>query len=434
MKVSAHLGAISWSMADKMLYVGYGFVQFVQIAALPKEVFGVFNLLVMLNTWIMMVSDGSALAGVIQFGSDVNERPRVNLLAILIHTIVVMGSSLLIFVFSEPLAQLFKTRELTSVALWLPVYCFLTLPRMFCLKFLFRDMRMRDLFFADLVWFGVRTLMTIWAISHGGLNTFEDILLIDLVGIGASSLVSMVLTRKDIVFSREGSMTVRTFLGYGLPLAAATALNTAPRLLDGFVVTVFFGVGVNGVYASAKNLYRVFEQGFDAVTTLMYPAAVRMFSQNRIQDLQILVTKAVSFTLLPVILIVAILQLGASGMILGLLGPKYALAVTHYDLLSLSALIMPFGLLGTVILAMGSSASILLYSAAGMISSLGMLVLVGYADQPQLVGLGIVTNTLVVSVLYTIHVKRSLGLPLRAFSRVLPDARNLLRRFRKGGT
>lgn len=432
MKVSAHLGAISWSMADKMLYVGYGFVQFLQIAALPKEVYGVFTLLVALNSWIMMVSDGSALAGVIQFGVDVDERPRVNMLAMLIHIIVVMGSSGLMFVFSEPLTELFHVREFALVAQWLPLYCLLTIPRMFCLKILYRDMRMRDLFVADAIWFGVRTFMTIWAISHGGLNTFEDILLIDLVGIGASSLVSMVMTRREMIFSSKGMMTLRTYLGYGLPLAAATALNTAPRLLDVYVIAAFFDVGVVGVYNPAKNLYRIFEQGFDAVTTLMYPAAVRMFAQRRIEDLQTLVTKAVSFTLLPVIVIVAILELGASNLIITFLKPEYAAAVGHFDVLTLSALIMPFGLLGTIILAMGQSASILRYSSIGVVSSFAVLILVGYAEQPGLVGLGLVANTLIVSLFYTVHVKKSLDLPMRAFSRVLPDARNLLRRFHKG--
>lgn len=434
MKVTAHLGAISWSMADKMLYVGYGFVQFLQIAALPKEVYGVFTLLVALNSWIMMVSDGSALAGVIQFGVDTAERPRVNMLAMLIHVLVVMGTSGLMYVFSQPLTELFHVREFTLVAQWLPLYCLLTLPRMFCLKILYRDMRMRDLFIADAVWFGVRTIMTVWAISHGGLSTFEDILLIDLVGIGASSLVSMLMTRKDMIFSRQGMMTLRTYLGYGLPLAAATALNTAPRLLDVYVIAAFFDVGVVGVYNPAKNLYRIFEQGFDAVTTLMYPAAVRMHAQKRTQDLQTLVTKAVSFTLLPVIVIVAILELGASNFIITFLKPEYAAAVGHFDVLILSALIMPFGLLGSIVLAAGHSASILKYSAVGVFSSFLVLFLVGYSGEAQLIGLGLVANTLVVSILFTVHVQRELNLPLSAFSRVLPDARNMLRRFRGGAS
>lgn len=430
MKLTSHLGAISWSMADKLLYVGYGFVQFLQIAALPKEVYGVFTLLVALNSWIMMVSDGSALAGVIQFGVHTEDRPRVNMLAMMIHLLVVFGCVGLIFLFREPLAQLVAP-EFSTVALWLPVYAVLTIPRMFCLKILYRDMRMRDLFIADAVWFGVRTAMTIWFISQGRLTSFEDILFVDFAGMGASSLIAVVMTRKDLIFSRIGTMNLRTYLGYGIPLAAATALNTAPKLLDVYVIAAFFNVGVVGVYNPAKNLYRIFEQGFDAVTTLMYPAAVRMHAQGRKHDLQTLTTKAVSFTLIPIIGIVAILELGASNLIITFLKPEYAAAVGHFDVLTLSALIMPLGVMGTIILAMGQSASILRYSAIGVASSFLVLVLVGYSGQADLIGFGLVANTVVVSILYAVHVQRSLGLPLKAFSRVVPDVRNVLVRIKE---
>ncbi len=428
MKVTAHLGAISWSMADKLLYVGYGFVQFIQIAALPKEVYGVFTLLVALNSWIMMVSDGSALAGVIQFGVEPSERPRVNMLAMTIHVAVVLGSSGLMYLLREPLTTAFHVEEFILVAQWLPLYCLLTLPRMFCLKILYRDMRMRDLFVVDAIWFGVRTALTLWAVSEGRLTTFEEILVVDFAGMGASSLIAILMTRKDMIFSRKGAMSARTYLGYGVPLAAATALNTAPKLLDVYVIAAFFDVGVVGVYNPAKNLYRIFEQAFDAVTTLMYPAAVRMHAQGRVQDLQTLVTKAVSFTLIPIIIVVAILELGASNLIITFLKPEYAPAVDHFNVLITSAIIMPLGLLGTIILAVGQSASILRYSAVGVAVSFLVLLAVGYSGQAHLVGLGLVANIVVVSLLYTVHVRRILDLPLSSFTRVVPDLRNALAR------
>ena len=101
MKLTAHLGKITWSLADKVLYVAFGLVQFVQIAALPAEVYGVFTLLVALNTWIMIVSDGSALAGIIQYGVHPEERKRVNLMALIIHTIVVRIASSVLFAFAS---------------------------------------------------------------------------------------------------------------------------------------------------------------------------------------------------------------------------------------------------------------------------------------------------------------------------------------------
>lgn len=436
MKVTQHLGAISWSLADKFLYVGYGFVQFLQIAVLTKEVYGVFTLLVSLNAFIMMVSDGSALAGMIQFGVNTQERPRVNLLALMIHSVVVMGTPAVLYILSEPIAVLTGKSEFMLVAQWLPLYCLLTLPRMYCLKFLYRDMRMRDLFMVDAVWFGVRTILTIWAIAQGRFTTLEEVILVDFIGMGASSLIAIIITRKDLVLARRGTISLRAYLDYGIPLAGATSLNTAPKLLDGFVITYLFDVGLAGVYNSAKNLYRVFEQGFDAVTTLMYPAAVRMYSQGRVQDLQTLVAKSVSFTLIPIVFIVAALELGASNLIIVLFrlvsnNSDYALVVDHFNVLIISALFMPLGLLGTIILAVGQSSVILRYSAIGTAVSMVVLIAVGLSGQAHLVGLGLVANIVLVGVLFLLHVRRILDIPYSAFLRVIPDARSFFeRRFR----
>ncbi len=432
MKLTAHLGKITWSLADKVLYVAYGLVQFVQIAALPADVYGVFTLLVALNTWIMIVSDGSALAGIIQYGVDPNERKRVNLMALVIHSAVVGSAALGIFLLREPLVHVFRVEQFGVVATLLPLYCLLTLPRMFCLKIIYREMRMKDLFVADAIWFGVRTAMTFWFIANDSLHSLNDIVLIDFAGMAASSLATMALTRKDLIFGWSGSISFGTYLRYGVPLAMATALNSAPRQLDVYVIAAYFGVGVVGVYNPAKNLYRFFEQAFDAVTTLLYPAAVRMYTQHRMEDLQILITKAISITLIPTIIAVVVLELGLSRMIIPILGDKYAAAVDHFNVLSIAALGMPFVLMSSIIAAMGRSTAIVRYSAVGLLVAGGVLFVVGELGEPLLVGLGLVANTIVVGILCTMHVRRELHFPLSALGRAFGDVRNAIIRRKEG--
>ena len=423
MKLSSHLGKITWSLADKGLYVAFALIQIVQVKALGPEVYGVFSLLVALNTWIMIVSDGSALAGIIQFGTDPNERKRVNALGLLIHTGVVAVAALLVYVFQSPLTELFNTPEFVSVAVMLPLYCLLSLPRMFCLKLIYRDMRMKDLFIIDMVWFGVRAAMTVWAISTDSLHTFEDIIRIDFAGMGASSLAALFFTRKQMEFSFKGDITLGMYLRYGVPLAVATALNSTPRLLDVFVIAAFFGVGVAGVYTPAKNLYRFFEQAFDAVVTLLYPAAVRMISQQRMTDLQILVTKAVSFTLIPTIVALIVLELGGSKLIVPLLGQQYVDSVGHFNVLIIAALGMPFVLMSSIIAAMGNSTMVVKYSAIGLVVGMSTLFFVSYMGWSNLVGLGLVVNTIVVGLLCTGFVRRSVHFPFSALLRAVHDVR-----------
>lgn len=432
MKITAHLGKISWSLADKVLYVGYGLVQLQQIKALSPDVYGVFSLLVALNTWIMIISDGAAVQGLIQFGVQPEERPKVNTIGLVFYTLIVGVSVLLVYLMQQPLTAIFNEPRFTTVADMLPLYCLLTLPRMFCLKLIYRDLRMRDLFVVDAIWFGVRTAITVWLLRAGTLRTLEDIILIDFAGMAASSLCAVVLTRRQLVFGWTGGITVRDYLRYGIPLAIATALNTTPRQLDVFMIASFFGTGVVGVYNPAKNLYRFFEQAFDAVTVLLYPAAVRLYSAHKHDDLRNLATKAMSITLLPCIVALIVLEAGGSNIIIPLLGPKYAAAVGHFNVLILAALGMPFVLMSSVISAMGDSTVIVRYSAIGLVISIIVQLAIGFAGLYQWVGLGLVVNTIVVGILCAAHIRRTIHFEWWDLFRIVGDARNAVR-LRRGG-
>ena len=417
MKLTAHLGKITWSLADKGLYILYGFVQLLQIKALPAEVYGVFALLVGLNTWIMIVSDGSALQGVIQFGTNTEERGRVNALGIAIHTVISLGAAATVYLFRHPLAAVVDP-EFVTVATLLPLYALLTIPRMFCLKLIYRDMRMRALFAVDLIWFGVRTAMTVWMIQEGTLTTLDDIVLIDFLGMAATSVAALAATWKSLEFRWTGTTSVREYLRFGVPLAVATALNSTPRQLDVMVIEAFFGV-----YNPAKNLFRFFEQAYDAVVTLLYPAAVRMYTQHRMEDLQVLVTKAISVTLIPTVIAVMVLELGASNVITLLLGEQYRGAVAHFNVLILGALGMPFGLMASVVAAMGQSTAVVRYSAMGLVVSAAVLISVSVAGWEWAIGLGMATNTIVVGILTTLHVRKTVHFPARALVRMVHDVR-----------
>lgn len=433
MKISQNLGKISWSLADKLLYVGYGLVQLLQIQAVTPSVYGLVSLLIALNTWIMLLTDGSALQGIIQFGQDETERRRVNTLAMTIHIVITAGCVLIVGLCQAPLTYLLGEPEFAKVAWLLPLFCLLTIPRMFCLKMLYRDLRMRDLFIADLVWFGVRTTLTLWMLAQGTLSSFEDIVLIDFSGMAASSITAVILTRKDLVFGLQGRITLREYLNFGVPLAIGTGLYSTPRQLDVFLIGSYFGVAAVGLYNPAKNLYRLFEQAFDAVFTLLHPAAVRLTSQGRHEELRTMVTKAISFTFIPVVVAVVVLESGASELIVPLLGAKYAAAVGHFNVLTLSALAMPFTMMSAVMVAFGHSRAIVNYTALGLIVTIVTLVGVGQAGLEQYVGLGLVVNTVLVGFLCVRHVQRELQFPWSQLIRAVGDVRNHLRT-RKGGS
>jgi len=408
----------------------YGLVQLFQFAILPTDVVGVFAFLVQLNTYIMIVSDGSALQGIIQFGVRAHDRKRVNTLALLIHVSIVLVAVGLLLVLQGPLVYLFNEPRFATVANMLPLYCLLTMPRMFCLKFLYRDMRMRDLFIVDFVWFAVRTVLTFWFAANDRLHTVEDLIQIDFIGMAASSLVAIAMTRRDLVFGWLGELSVKEYVRFGVPLALATALNSAPKQLDIFIIQAYFGATIVGVYNQAKNLYRIFEQAFDAATTLLYPAAVRLRSQHRDADMRALVTKAISLTLIPTIVVLIALEMGGSYIIPMLLGPKFAPVVTHFNVLIFAALAMPFLLMSSILAAFGQSILVVRYSAIGMVLSVVTLFVIGELGQSQLVGLAIVVNAVVVGILCTIGARQFVPFPWSDVWRSVGDFKGLVRSVR----
>jgi len=428
MKLTAHLGKITWSLADKGLYVLYGLVQLYQFAILPPDAYGMFTLLVSMNTWIMIVSDGSALQGIIQFGTQESERRRINTMALIIHVAITAISIGLLWAFLGPLSRLYDDDRFATVAAMLPLYCLLTMPRMFCLKIFYRDLRIRDLFITDAVWFGVRTIMTFHAVQTSSLATLEDIIRIDFVGMAASSLMALVLARKSLVFGFAGTVRFADYFKFGVPMAAATALYATPRQLDVMIIAGYFGPAVAGFYNQAKNLFRFFEQAFDAVTTLLYPAAVRMHSQQRFDDLRILVTKAISVTLLPTVFAIIVLELGGSDLIPTLLGEKFRQVVPHFNVLLFATLGMPFLLMSSVIAAYGRSTIVVRYTAVGLLAGLVTLFAVGEFGQPDFVGLALVINSLVVGGLCFVYVRTELQFPWSAMFRAARDVRNAITR------
>ncbi|MCS6966897.1 MAG: hypothetical protein NZ473_09105, partial [Candidatus Kapabacteria bacterium] len=115
-RLREHIGTLSWAAATRLLFVGYGFVMLLQIAVVPPHEYGLFALLVTVQTWIFILSDSSALLGLIQFGAKPEEQPRVNFLVGLLHTGIAMGLAACFWLLRSPLAQLFREPQLVQVA------------------------------------------------------------------------------------------------------------------------------------------------------------------------------------------------------------------------------------------------------------------------------------------------------------------------------
>ncbi len=422
-----HIGTISWAVGGRLLFIGYGFVMLLQMAAVPTHEYGLFALLVNVQTWIFILSDSSALLGLVQFGMRTAEQPRVNLLVGLLHVGIALGCALLFWLLRFPLAEVFREPRLVHVATVLVPFCLLSLPRTFCVKLLYRELAMQRVFWLDLSWVGTMALLTIWLFWRRELRTFDDLALIALSGMGVSSLLGIVLSRPWLRFGWAGTVRLRDIVHFTFPQTLSSALHTALRQLDVYAVQYFFGAAIVGVYQSAKTFYRVFDTLFDLVAGVLHPAAVRLLAEGAHQELRTLVSKVLSLTLLGIGVCVVLLEAGLAELVLKpLLVAEYESAIAYFQLLSLGALGIPFAVLGSAILALGRSRRVLANIAAATALGGAVLGIVGVFGAVTLVPLGMVVYTLSLGALNFAFVRRYFQVSWRELFRAVGDIRGFV--------
>ncbi len=421
-RIQDHIAKISWTAADKALYLVYGFVNIMQNNALPPQELGLYTLCNALQTFIFAMSDGFVLQSIIIFGTDKELRGSINRFAITWHIIIVLGASALIFLLQLPFAWLLREPRLSAVAAYLPIFCLLGIPRTLCLKYLTRDVQARAIFTINVVWIGTMCLLTAWMLTMHRLVTFEAMFTIAAVGMAASSLTALWITRRQLSFEGAKNMTQREFFHAGAYQGTASMLGNTVRQLDVTVLQFFFGTATVGVYQSAKTLFRFFDEGFSAITSLVYPATVRLVHEDRQTELVTMLSKMLSFSLVATLAVVLLTELSIAEYVISrLLSPKYAAAIGYFRLLAFAAPAMPFVALLPVLLAFGEMRRLLVFIIVAVVAGLTTLVGVGYLQLPTLAPLGFVIYTITLGVLVFSFVRSRLHFPLRLLWRAVPD-------------
>jgi O-antigen/teichoic acid export membrane protein len=443
MRIQDNLAKLSWTAADKALYIGYGLINILQNNALPLTELGLYTLCNALQTFIFAVSDGFVLQTIIVFGTDKRQRAAVNRFAMLWHVVITLGASLLLFAMQMPLARLLNEPRIATVAAYLPVFCILGIPRTLCLKYLYRDVQAQAIFVVNAVWIGTMSTLTAWMLYAGQLRTFEAMFTIAAVGMGASSCAAVWMTRSHLGWrdgtkakARAGAeseqLLWRTLFGFGVYQGLSSVAANSVRQLDVTVVQYFFGAATLGVYQSAKTLFRFFDEGFSAIASLVYPTTVRLIYEKNNDALLALLSKMVSFSLAIMFFAVLLVEFGGAEFVIGhLLAPKYAAAVGYFKLLTLSALAMPFVALLPVMIALDAMRRVLFSIVLAVALALTTLVVVGAANAPELAPLGIVVFNGVLGALCFIFVRQQMRFPVRYLWRFVPDTLDFMGLWRR---
>lgn len=433
MKISDHIDKIFWSYLDKAVFVAYGFFVwiFFQVKYLDLDELGRFGLLISITTWIILTADVFALQSVIQFGSRKENRPRVNLTALILFSAVLLTVSGAVALGGTILTEISGKSYMSEIAAVVPIIAIVSIPRIYCLKFHFRDREFKNIFFINLANFGAMTIFTLMYLRASDFDlSFADMKNMYILGTLVSSVVAVALTFRRIELGRKGDVGLKEIAKFGTPIALYSGVHSLPKYLDSYAIKFFFTIESVGVYYSARTIYRVFEEAIIAANSMVYPVAVGRIESGDSKGLNDLITKAVSFLIVTFAAIVLVLELGGSEYFISTFLPaRFEPAIGQFNLMILAALVLPATILPTLITAQGKPFIVLRQVTVAAILSIATFVVCGLAGAINFMPLGIIVYAFALSAQSYIYLRKPLDLRLSGFLRAFGDGYNFLKKF-----
>lgn len=431
MKLKNHINTIFWTTADKSLFVIYGFVYLIQISLLLPDELALFATLINVNTFIFVICDAFALQIIIQYGFDRITEQKANSYALILHILISMVFSLLIFFFGSSFANIFDEKRLIYIANDLPILSLLMIPRTYFAKFLMKYKDIFRLFISDLFFFGTFTIIILYYKFYIGSLNYTQSVEMYFWGTGISSLVTILLASKYVKFGFRGSLPFKKILNFAVPFTLSYGLIAIPRQLDIVILNFFFNLNTIGIYQAARSLFRLFEEGVNAANLLIYPAAVKHYSKGNLNEIRNIVSKGISYILIVFIITSIILLSGMTEFLINLfLKSKYLLSIDYFNMLLIATVFIPFTIYNFILTAANQHYTLLRNIFISVLISILVYIIIGLSQIQILIPLGFITFFAVLAVLNFISVKKSIltDMKFKDLYRAIYDLNSYIRR------
>ncbi len=308
-KLSDHLGKGIWGAADKGLPVlyGIGYVMLV-IRVLPEVELGNFALIQTIFLLITGLTNGFPLQPLLKFASE--ERDDTEELvstAFTINLLLIIGFSILVFGARSLIAQVLNAPALENLLVLLPVMLFTSFFRNFALVLLQTRYRIQQIFWTDAAHFiGAIALIYLWS-RLALFDSAYDLVHINLISLGISSLVGLVFCRGLLTVSWRPSFEhIKLFWNYGKFVLGGILSYLFYSNADYFFLSAFSGPAQVGVYNAVKTFVRIYDTMQQVIQMFILPSASRLSSRGDARSLKVLTEKAICFgtiALMPVFLL-----------------------------------------------------------------------------------------------------------------------------------
>ncbi len=431
MKIKNHLAKISWALADKALFILYGFIFLIIIHYTNVDDYGLYSILIVIHTWIFTISDSFSLQSIIQFGFDEKNRKKVNLISLITHIAFTISIALIILLFSDLLSGLYEPR-IKEVAFYLPFLTLTFIPRTFSQKLIYRNQSMLKLFISNAFFFGTTTIYLGYIILTNKHLSFNDLVYSYLLGGIFSSVITLVLVKEDLQFSTKGTINIKKIIKFNWKTSIIGLLYSFPKQFELIILKFFFSLEIIGLYSAAKTLFRIFEELISAVTGLLYPSYVKQIESNRIDDAKDLLIKSTSYVFWSFIIISLIIVSPVGTLIFDYIIPeKFNKSMSYFYWFLAMSPFLSFHLFYTIFTALKHLKVIFIAEIFSIIIFLIIFLFVSYNNLTNFISFGLMAYNIIFGVFGYFIVQKRLHYKFSYLFRLFDDLKYFLLKIKK---
>ena len=347
MEFGRHIGKGVWAFADKALPAIYGLgIVFLVIRGISPKEYGGYVVIQTIISLTTALGYALALQPLVKFVAEKEDPGSYIVWSILMQCGFFLIVALIIMLMKDFFAHLFDPAhemDISSLMVYVPLLFLSAFYRNFGVSLLQATYRMQKIFWIDVVYF-LGSLAAIYgARSFGSFNTAKDLLNITVVAGALSSVLAMILTRREMAVKYTlRKDTLREMWDFGKYTFGGSALYTMFAQMDIFFISSLAGVTSVAVYNAGKILTRLFDMMNQVISMFLLHFFSKHYSRREHDKILVVAEKTICFSTIFMIPVLLILVLFPGQVLFVLYHGKYDASAGIVRAFGLLALVVPW--------------------------------------------------------------------------------------------
>lgn len=361
MEFGRHISKGLWAFADKALpaIYGLGYI-FLVIRVLPQNEFGAFVIVQTIFVVVSTMSFSLALQPLIKYGAEPGKISQYIASSITLSAIVYLIAVLIVMLGKNIFSSLLDSggqANLPTLFNYLPLLFLSAIYRNFAVSLLQITYEIKKIFWIDAVYFLGTLILIIFLQLADKFKTAEDLIILNIIGQGLSSLLALSLTFKLIsIRLRIEKASLWKILNYGKYTFGGNSVYTIFTQVDIFFISYFVGISGVALYGSAKIFTRIFDILGQVLQMFLIPFSSKSFSRGETDNMRITAEKTICFSTMLFLPIFLIFMFFPEQILHILYRGKYTNAASLLQVFSFLALLAPWnGVAVSYLLGMGKA-------------------------------------------------------------------------------